>query len=790
MVSALDRKLLRDLRTLKGQVLTIALVVACGIASFVALQSTWHSLAVSRDTYYERYRFGEVFAHLERAPDSLGARIEAIPGVARSYTRVVEQALVPMPGRTTPAVATLVSLPGDRPPPLGAVYLRAGRMIEPGRDDEALVIDSFAQAHGLQPGDSVAAVINGKLRRLELVGIALSPEYIFTMAPGALTMDTGGTAVLWMDEAVLAPAFQMESAFNDVVLDLQPGASEPEVLRQLDALLAPYGGRGALPRAKQPSNFMLADELSQLEGFATTVPTIFLSVAAFLLYIVLSRVVHLQRTQIATLKAVGYRGREIGAHYLKLVSVIVALGAALGMALGAQIGSGITGFYGQFYRFPVLVYELQPQVIAGGVLISMGAAVAGALAAVRRIARMPPAEAMRPPSPPVYRRGVLDHPALTRLLGTSTVMVMRELRRQPLRLLLSSLGIAAAVGIMVTGSFGFDSVEFVMRDSFHRENGGDLMVNLLAPVPASELGTLAHLPGVLDVEGTRAVPVRFRSGPVWRDSSIMGLADEPRLRRIVDREARVVTLPREGLALSKKLGEILGVGIGDRVEIEVKEGQRRIYEVPVAALIDDTFGLQGYMHLSPLHALLGEDSSVNALQLRIDPLRAEELDLQTRLVEIPNIARVTEKRAVVASFYEQTGASMGVMSFVLGLFAAIIAVGVVYNNARVALSMRSRDLASLRVLGFTRAEISAVLLGELSVQLLVALPMGLLLGTWWAQGVMGSIDAETYRLPIVISKATYAQAVLVTLGAGLASALLVRRKLDSLDLIGVLKSRE
>lgn len=343
MVSALDRKLLRDLRTLKGQVLTIALVVACGIASFVALQSTWHSLAVSRDTYYERYRFGEVFAHLERAPDSLGARIEAIPGVARSYTRVVEQALVPMPGRTTPAVATLVSLPGDRPPPLGAVYLRAGRMIEPGRDDEALVIDSFAQAHGLQPGDSVAAVINGKLRRLELVGIALSPEYIFTMAPGALTMDTGGTAVLWMDEAVLAPAFQMESAFNDVVLDLQPGASEPEVLRQLDALLAPYGGRGALPRAKQPSNFMLADELSQLEGFATTVPTIFLSVAAFLLYIVLSRVVHLQRTQIATLKAVGYRGREIGAHYLKLVSVIVALGAALGMALGAQIGSGITG---------------------------------------------------------------------------------------------------------------------------------------------------------------------------------------------------------------------------------------------------------------------------------------------------------------------------------------------------------------------------------------------------------------------------------------------------------------
>ena len=787
MVSALDRKLLRDLSRLKGQVVTIALVVACGIASFAALRSTYQSLIDSRDAYDDRYRFGDVFAHLERAPESLAERIEAIPGVARVYTRVVEAALLPLPDTAEPAVATLVSIPGADEPPLGGLYLRAGRMIEPGRDDEALLIESFAAAHGIQPGERVSVVINGKLRDIDVVGIALSPEYVFAMAAGDLTADDKGVAVLWMDRAVLAPAFQMESAFNDVVLGLQPGAGEDEVLRRLDALIAPYGGLGAVPRAKQPSNFMLQGELSQLEQFATAIPMIFLLVAAFLLYIVLSRLVFLQRTQIATFKAVGYSGREIGWHYIKLVSVIVLLGAVIGIALGVWMGSGMTNLYARYFRFPVLVYRLDVSVAVTGVLISLASALVGALAAVWRVARMPPAEAMQPPAPPIYRQGFLDRHAFGRVLGTPAMMVVRELRRRPMRTLLSSLGIAAAVGIMVMGRFGFDSFDFIMRDIYHNENRGDVMMSLLAPVPESDLPALAHLPGVIDVEGTRTVPVRFRAGPVWRDSAIMGLADQPRLRLVLDRQAREVTLP-DGLTISRKLGEILGVGVGDPVEVEIREGNRGWLTMPVAALVDDAFGLLGYMRQGALHQALGEEVSVNGVQIRVDPVH--EADLRARLVDMPKVGRVVRKQAMIERFYQQTGESMGVMTFILTLFAATITIGVVYNNARVALSMRSRDLASLRVLGFTRGEISAILLGELAVQVLLAIPIGLWLGTLWAQGVMEGVDPEVYRMPVIISNQTYAFAVAVALAAGIVSALLVRRKLDHLDLIGVLKTRE
>jgi len=220
----------------------------------------------------------------------------------------------------------------------------------------------------------------------------------------------------------------------------------------------------------------------------------------------------------------------------------------------------------------------------------------------------------------------------------------------------------------------------------------------------------------------------------------------------------------------------------------VREGQRAVHDVPVTALIDELFGLQGYMRIDDLDSLLREDRSVSMVLLDVDPLMMEEV--RRRLRDMRGVQSLFKRTALIERVRQQTGETWGAMTFVLTLFAATIAVGVVYNNARVALSMRSRDLASLRVLGFTRGEISAVLLGELAVQVLLAILIGLLLGTWMAEGIMAMADPERYRMPAIVSSQTYAFATAVTLVSGLVSALLVRRKLDHLDLIGVLKTRE
>ncbi len=788
MVSALDRKLFRDLRHLMGQIITIALVVACGIAAYVCMRTTWVSLAETRTAYYERYRFPDVFAALKHAPNTLAKRIERIPGVARVQTRIVESITIPIEGMAEPATGRIVSLPGERAPMLGDLYLRSGRRPSSGRAGEAVVIETFAEAHGLTTGSRLPVVIGGTLRSIEIVGIALSPEYMFAMGPNDIAADERRFAVLWMDRQVVAPAFRMEGAFNDVTLTLQPDASEKEVLRRLDDVLTPYGGLGAIGRDKQLSNYILNGELSQLEAFATVVPVIFLAVAALLLNIVLSRLVYVQRSQIAALKALGYSNRRIGLHYLELVSVMVALGAVLGAGLGAWLGNGLLGIYGGFFHFPILIYRFEPQVLIVGIGISLVAAVLGALTSVWRIARMPPAEAMRPPAPLNYRTSLLERMGLAHILGTSAMMVLRELRRRPLRLLLSSLGIAAALGIMITGRFGYDSFEHLMSDILHREQGGDMAVTFLEPMPERAVRELVHIPGVLDAEGTRILPVRFRAGPRFRDSSILGLSREPRLRKIIDRNSREVLPPLEGLAISRKLAEILDVGLGQSVQVEVREGRRPTLQLPISALVDDSFGLQGYMSQQTLSQALGELPAVNSVQLRVDT--GADRRVRLRLKELPKVIGVVHKQSLIDRFYAQTGESMWWMTIILTGFAGTIAVGVVYNNARVALSLRSRDLASLRILGFTRGEISAVLLGELGAQLILAIPIGLVLGTWWSHAIMSTVDPEVYRMPIVIASHTYAFAAAVTAAAGMCSALLVRRKLDRLDLIAVLKTRE
>jgi putative ABC transport system permease protein len=787
-VSALDRKLGRDLWRLKGQVATIALVLACGIMAMIMLRSTWQSLLGARDAYYDRYRFGDVFAHLERAPDAALPRLARLPGVALAYARVSEDVMVPMPGEPDPIGGRVVSIPDDGAPPLGALYLRAGRLPAAGAPDEAVVLEQFAEAHHLVPGDRLPVVINGRLRSLQVVGIALCPEYVLAMSGRELVADNGRFVVLWMLRGAVAPAFRMEGAFNDVVLRLEPGASLQGALDAVDRELARYGGLHAVGRARQLSNYALSNELAILRTLALMIPAVFLAVAAFLVNVVVSRLVFLERTEIAVLKALGFADRRIARHYLVLVALVVALAGVVGVALGAWSGQWMTNLYSDFYRFPARLHHVSPSLVALTLAIGLAAAVAGALGAVYRIARMPPAQAMRPPAPLSYRHSVLERLGLGRVIGPSAMVVVRELRRRPFRFAMSTLGIAMGLAIFVMGRFSWDSFDHLMADVFPREHQEDMTVMLAHALPDRALRELEHLPGVELAEGQRIVPVRFHASARWRDSTIIGLPARPELRHLLDAGRTPLALPPEGLVMTDKLAELLGLRVGDLVGVDLLEGDYSGRTLPLAGVIDEAFGLIAYARADWLAGVLRETPRVSTIQLRVDPLHTAVV--RARLKQLPAVLGVTSTEHIIARYREQTGGSMLVMTLILTLSAAAIAIGVVYNNARIALSLRSRDLASLRVLGFTRVEISGILLGELAVQVLLGIPLGLLLGTWWAHVLAAGIDPEAVRFTIHIARHTYVEAAVIGLASALISALLVRRKLDHLDLVAVLKSSE
>jgi putative ABC transport system permease protein len=782
-VRPLNRKLVRDIWALKGQSLAISLVIGAGVAMFIMYLSTFSSLRLTQATYYDRYRFADVFASLTRAPLALRDRIAEIPGVAMVEARVVVDVTLDVPGLVEPASGRLIGIPIPKAPMLNDLFLRRGRYPDPGKTDEVVVSEAFAIARSLGPGDSLGAVINGRRRELEIVGVALSPEYVYSIRPGELIPDDSRFGIFWMDGRALAAAFDMEGGFNDVAVRLSPGANEADVIARLDRLLAIYGGLGAIPRDLQTSHWYLDNELRQLQSVGLILPVVFLAVAAFLLNVVLTRIVSVQREQIAALKALGYTNVELSWHYGKLSLLIGAAGGALGVAGGAWMGSGMTAIYNDFFRFPTLLYHLPPRVVAGGVLVSFVAAGLGALSAVRRVALLPPAEAMRPEPPARYGRSWVERIGLERFLSAPVRMVLRNVGRHPVRTATSVSGIAAAVSMLILGTFFLDSIDVLMDQQFFVIQRQDVTVNFVLPASSRAFYEMERLPGVLHAEPVRAVPARLRAGHRSRIVSIQGLVPDPELNRVVDVHGGPMRLPPGGLVLSLKLAEVIGARVGEAVHVEVLDGERRIQDIPVVGIVEEYMGMSAYMDIDAVRQLAGQGGSLTGAFLKVDPDSADRL--YRTLKDIPAVTGVALKRMAIESFNKTLAETFYVMIFFNLLFSGIIAGGVVYNAARVSFSERSRELASLRVLGFTRGEISFILLGELAVVTLIAIPIGMLLGYAFAAALVAAFNTELYRFPLVVTVAACAVLVSATV-----SGLAVRRRLDHLDLVAVLKTRE
>ncbi len=780
---ALDRKLFRDLWAVRGQVIAISLVLAAGVATYVMAASTLDSLQRTQARLYREFRFPDVFAGMKRAPDGVLAQVAAIPGVANVEARVAAPANIELAGYGQPVSGLIVGLPHGEAQ-FNLLHLHAGRMPEPGREREALVSDGFAKAHKLRPRFPLQVTINGRRRMLEVVGVVSTPEFIYQLAPGSIVPDFKTYVVVWMDGRALEGAYDMTGAFNQVAASLQRGTRVEDVVAAMDAILRPYGGLGAQGRKDQVSHRYLSEEFKQLTMMATLFPAIFLSVAAFLLNVVVSRLMTTQRSQIATLKAFGYTTGAVAVHFLKFTAVIVLLGTVLGIGGGAWLGGGLSRLYMDVYRFPYLDYSLRPVVIGISLAVGLVAAGAGTLVAVLRAAGESPAVAMQPANPGRYRRSLFE----TAWLSQPTRMILRNIERRPVKSLLSVIGVAMSTAILVLGGFWGDAVDYMVFAQLRRAQLDDVTVTFIGPVSTRAMYSLLSLPGVTYAEPTRAVAARFRFEQRTYRTALQGMEPEGRLRRLLDTRLEPVTLPEEGVLLTDHLAKMLGIRPGEMLTVELLEGSRAVREVPVAGVVSEYIGVSAYMRRDTLNRFLREGDSATGAFLSVDSRALPEL--YARLKKIPAVAGSAERAQVLRSFYETLAAQMLTFAFFNTLLASTIAIGVVYNTVRISLSERGRELASLRVLGYTRSEVSYILLGELTVLVFVAIPVGLVMGRGLAGVMAGSAQTELFRIPMVVEPSTYALAALVVAVATVLSAFTVGRKINHLDLVEVLKARE
>ncbi len=787
-MSPLNLKLLRDVGHMKGQMFAVGIVMACGLAMMIMARSLIFSLESTRDAYYERNRFADVFSNLKRAPNALRSRLAEIPGVAAAETRVVGGMTLDLPGLAEPADGTILSLPEDRPQQLNLLYLRRGRLPEIGSHNEVVAGEAFALAHGFEPGNTVEATIYGARQTLKIVGIALSPEYVFEARAGETLPDNRRFGVFWMNERELANAFDLDGAFNNVLLDVAPGGDRVGVIKELDRLLAPYGGLVAYDRRDHPSALRLNDEIGVLRALSVVFPVVFLSIAAFMSSAVLTRLIRLQREQIAQLKALGYSSREIGMHYAKFAFVIVAIGTVLGGIVGMWLGTGVVSVYHRFFRFPSLTFHPNYSAIGIALIVSSSAALVGVLGAVRQAMRLPPAEAMRPEPPADFHESFAERIGLAKLVSPAFRMALRNLERKPWQAVFTTLGLALATGIPIVPGAMRDGINHLLGFQWDHAQRQNVTVHFIEPGSASALADLLHLPGVMIAEPFRSAPARLRFGHRSRRLGVSGLPRNATLNRVLDAAGNPLALPPDGLLVSKKLAEILGAKVGDRISLEIQEGRRPTVEATIEGLITDYTGIIAVMEIDALHRLLREGGSISGAHLAVDA--AEWPRFLEKVKDAPRIGSLGIKEASRASFRKTTAESIGLIQTLYFSFATVVAFGVVYNSARIALSERSRDLATLRVIGFTHREVASVLVGELALLTLIAIPLGLAIGSGLACGIVTAASTETVRLPLVLSSRSYATAVLILLLSSAASFTVVSLRLHKLDLLGVLKAHE
>lgn len=785
-MKVLDKKLFRDLWGFRAQVVTLATLVICGVAVLVASWSAYKSLQKAQVRYYAQNRFADVFAEVVRAPSDILERVRKIPGVELAEGRVVVEVLLDIPQQVEPALGRFISY--DPHSLLNLIHLKKGRFPEGGSSNEVVVHESFAKAHKMRPGDHFKALFKGKVTRLVVAGIGISPEYVYALSPIAPLPDDRHFGVIWMNHDVLSRLNQMEGAFNSFVIRKEAGASLDSVKAAMDRILKPFGSLGSYDRSRQISNMFVEDEIRQQRSMSAVVPGIFIGIATFIMHIVMVRLVSLHRGQIATLKSVGYSSFSLAIYYWRLVSLILVMGLLPSFALAYGIGQWYAGLYAEYFRFPQIDFSLSLQAILLGLGAGFLPGWMASLTALLMVFRLAPAEAMRPLSPPKFHKSIFEKRRMIRIQSIQTKMIMRSLFFRPVRTFFGIMGVAAATAVLINGSFWMDIINYMIQRQFHDMSRYDIEVRFVHPRRLDVISELKRIPGIAMIEGTRSVPVRLHFRNISKETALISVGTESSLRRILDRKGQTLQALSGRVLLSQYFQKKYNMKTGDELSFEVIDGRLPTFKAAIGGFVDDVLGSTVYVDKEDLHGWLSEAPSIDSVFLTVYPEDAQRVYI--KLKEMPEVAAVSVKKLLIESFTVNLAGMIFTFTLILIAFAITISAAVLVNLARINLSEKSWEMASLEIMGFRIGEVFRLLFLELGIQVLLALIPGLILGYGLSYLSVKWIHTDTFSFPLIVEVKTYALATGVITLTFLASGWFLYRKVRKLNFSEALKARE
>lgn len=585
----------------------------------------------------------------------------------------------------------------------------------------------------------------------------------------------------------------MSGAANSLVGRLTPAArtAPGEVLRELERQLHSYGVLATTPRAQQGSNLNLTAELGGLTTMAAMMPLIFLSVAALVLNVLMTRLAAQQRVVVGTLKALGYGNATIFGHFIQLAVLVGLLGALLGIALGYALAAALTQFYTGFFTFPSLPNRVYPGLMLIALVVALVFAVLGSLRGVRQVARLEPAEAMRPPPPPLGGAIVLERwPRLWQQLGFFWQMALRNLFRNRMRSLVGIVAAALGTALLVSTFGMLDSLKYMVRFQFDEVMLADYAVHFRSELDGGALLEARRLPGVLRAEPLLTVPATFVHANHRHKVAVIGPTADATMTVPRNADGSAVAIPPQGLVMAQRLAEQLRLDVGDSVWVLPSKGTQTPLQVPVAALVDSLFGLGVYADYRYLNRLVGETDAVSAVRLKAAQDERERADFYAELKRLPTLLSVQDSAQERANMWQTFVVKLGGMANMMIVFGAVIFFGAILNGALISLIERERELATYRVLGYRSGEVGAMYLRETLVLNLAGVVLGLPLGWWMLRGMNAQYENDLYAMPTVITPSGWLWSVVLALAFVLIAQLIVQARIDHMNWNQALSMKE
>lgn len=774
----------RDLRASLAQTIALVVIVALGVMSLTTLVGAYRDLGTSYNRTYNELSFADVTFSLQGAPAEAVRQVEVVDGVDSVTGRLVVDTGMILPGAAgapdKQMRVRLIGIPADAHPRVDDVLVLDGGYLDPNQPGSLLVESHFADLFGHGPGDTVSPIINGRPVDFKAAGVVATPEYLVISSGRDEVMPSPRTfAVMFADIDELRRLTGAGDTVNDLAVKFKPGADGNAVVVAIQRQLEPYGLRETTLKADQASFAALKLDLDGYRQIAYLMPGIILLVAAFSLYILLSRQVRTHQAQIGLMKALGYGDRAIVTRYLSQAVMVGVIGSIVGLLAGFPFTQLVTTAYAKELGIPLVETSIYLDLVLAGVLISLVVAVLAGIGPALASARMQPAEAMRqdPTAAAVTgRRSLLERifrmPFWLRL-------PLRSIGRVRRRALSTILGVIFAFVLVLMAWGMLESMNYMFSNNFNNVERWDATMTFGGPQAPGALDGIKNQPDVKEVEPLLQLPAAIEMNGASQELFLTGISPAQDLHHLelsdsVDPRA---ALADDGVVLSSHTVNALGLKIGDPVTLKTYAGD---FNLTLKATMDELLPAVAYVSLESASAMIGAPGSFNGAWITVDDAAGQD-QLAAGLYRLPGAASVQLKSDIESDWQALLGFFYIFIGVILA-FALAMAFALLFNTMTVNVLERRREFATMRSVGAGRSRIAMLVSVESTLLWAVALIPGLILGWLAARQLVAAFDSDLFTFRTVVTFRGFLITALGILLTMLLAALPAIRRVNRLNL--------